>query len=161
MRRFPLAAVLVALLLGAAFSLARADAALEARLKNLEEELRCLVCQNQTLADSTAPLAEDLRREVRELALQGKSDAEIKQYLVARYGDFVLYKPPVKPTTWLLWFGPFAFLLGGGLVWYVVLRRRGRRSEGANEDDVAPAAGPSGEDRSQRARELLDESKEP
>ena len=107
------------------------DAALDARLKKLEEELRCLVCQNQTLADSSAPLAEDLRREVRELALPGKSDAEIKEYLVARYGDFVLYKPPVKPTTWLLWFGPFALLLGGALVWFVVLRRRGR---GAGDD---------------------------
>ena len=161
MKRFPLAAVLVALLFAAACSLARADAAFEARLKNLEEELRCLVCQNQTLADSTAPLAEDLRREVRELALQGKSDAEIKQYLVARYGDFVLYKPPVKPTTWLLWFGPFAFLLGGGLVWYVVLRRRGRRNEDENGDDGSPAAVPLSEDQSERARALLDDSKEP
>ena len=87
----------------------RADPALDARLKRkLETELRCLVCQNQTLADSNAPLAGDLRREVRELAVAGKSDAEIRDYLVARYGDFVLYNPPVKTTTWLLWFGPFA-----------------------------------------------------
>jgi cytochrome c-type biogenesis protein CcmH len=155
-KRVSLIAVLVALLLAGA--LARADAALETRLKNLEEELRCLVCQNQTLADSTAPLAEDLRREVRELALQGKSDAEIKQYLVARYGDFVLYKPPVKPTTWLLWFGPFAFLLGGGLVWYVVLRRRGRKT---SDDDGPPAAGPPPGDQSERARALLDDTKNP
>jgi cytochrome c-type biogenesis protein CcmH len=137
-----------------AIAQAPTDAALEARLKTLSEELRCLVCQNQTLADSTAPLAEDLRREVRELAQQGKSDAEIKQYLVARYGDFVLYKPPVKPTTWLLWFGPFAFLVGGALVWLVVLRRR--RSGGS--DDTQPvAAGPAGSDQSERARALLDD----
>ena len=145
--------ITVALLLAAACSYAQADAALEARLKTLSEELRCLVCQNQTLADSSAPLAEDLRREVRELAMQGKSDAEIKQYLVARYGDFVLYKPPVKPTTWLLWFGPFAFLLGGALIWFVVLRRRGRGKDGA---DDAPATPPSRE-QAARARALLDE----
>ncbi len=152
MKRIFLVARLVAtVVFAAACTHAQADAAFDARLKNLEEELRCLVCQNQTLADSTAPLAQDLRREVRELAQQGKSDAEIKQYLVARYGDFVLYKPPVKPTTWLLWFGPFAFLLGGGLVWYVVLRRRRRGGDNgpASEDlDVS--------DQSKRARKLLD-----
>ena len=128
------------------------DAALEARLKTLSEELRCLVCQNQTLADSTAPLAEDLRREVRELAQQGKTDAEIKQYLVARYGDFVLYKPPVKPTTWILWFGPFAFLLGGGLIWFVVLRRRRR---GGSDDNDSPATVEVGAEQAERARRLL------
>jgi cytochrome c-type biogenesis protein CcmH len=129
------------------------DAALEARLKTLSEELRCLVCQNQTLADSTAPLAEDLRREVRELAQQGKTDAEIKEYLTARYGDFVLYKPPVKPTTWILWFGPFAFLLGGGLLWFVVLRRRRR---GGSDDNEPPLAGQqSGGAQAERARRLL------
>ena len=144
-----------ALVLALACTSAWADAALEARLKNLDEELRCLVCQNQTLADSSAPLAEDLRREVRELALQGKSDAEIKQYLVARYGDFVLYKPPVKPTTWLLWFGPFAFLLGGALIWFVVLRRRGRA--GIGDDSVAPAMPAPPSEQSLRARALLDE----
>jgi cytochrome c-type biogenesis protein CcmH len=157
-KRVPLAAMLVALLFAAACSHARADAAFEARLKVLEEELRCLVCQNQTLADSTAPLAEDLRREVRELALQGKSDAEIKQYLVARYGDFVLYKPPVKATTLFLWFGPFAFLLGGGVVWYAVLRRRGRGGGGGGDDAIeAPAAVG---DQSERARVLLDDAKD-
>ena len=103
-----------------------AQEALDARLKKLETELRCLVCQNQTLADSNADLADDLRREVRALAMDGKSDEEIKAYLVARYGDFVLYKPPVKATTWLLWFGPFALLIAGGGVWWVVLRRRAR-----------------------------------
>ncbi len=147
-----------ALLVGLACSPAWADAALDERLHTLEQELRCLVCQNQTLADSTAPLAEDLRREVRELALQGKSNAEIKQYLVARYGDFVLYKPPVKPTTWLLWFGPFAFLLGGALIWLVVLRRRGRAGEAAGGDaGEAPATQTPASEQSARARALLDE----
>jgi cytochrome c-type biogenesis protein CcmH len=138
----------------AAIAQAPKDAALEARLKALSEELRCLVCQNQTLADSTAPLAEDLRREVRELAQQGKTDAEIKQYLVARYGDFVLYKPPVKPTTWILWFGPFAFLLGGALLWFVVLRRRRR---GGSDDNPAPATGQVSDEQAERARRLLDD----
>ncbi len=132
------------------------DPALDARLKVLEEELRCLVCQNQSLADSHAPLAEDLRREVRGLALQGKSDAEIKQFLVARYGDFVLYNPPVKATTWLLWAGPFVLLAGGGVVWWLVLRRRNRNSDGDDEgaapsDAAAAAAGV------EKARELLDD----
>ena len=148
----------MSLLVAAASAYAQTDAAFEARLKTLSEELRCLVCQNQTLADSTAPLAEDLRHEVRELAQQGKSDAEIKQYLVARYGDFVLYKPPVKPTTWLLWFGPFAFLLGGALIWFVVLRRRGS----ARGDGGLPESARAGDDQTGRARAqaLLDESKE-
>jgi cytochrome c-type biogenesis protein CcmH len=105
---------------------APAMSTLDARLKRLETELRCLVCQNQTLADSNADLADDLRREVRELAVAGKSDAEIKAYLVARYGDFVLYQPPVKPLTWMLWFGPFALLATGGAIWWFVLRRRSR-----------------------------------
>jgi cytochrome c-type biogenesis protein CcmH len=103
---------------------ASGDLAFEARLKRLEGELRCLVCQNQTLADSNADLAADLRREVRDLARSGKSDDEIKSYLVARYGDFVLYNPPVKATTWLLWGGPFALLVGGGLMWSTIMRRR-------------------------------------
>ncbi len=152
----PATRLVTALLFAAACSTAYADAALDARLKNLEEELRCLVCQNQTLADSTAPLAEDLRKEVRELAQQGKSDNEIKQYLVARYGDFVLYKPPVKSTTLLLWFGPFAFLLGGGVVWYMVLRRRARKGGG----DEPPSQGPEDIAGVDRARALLDESPE-
>jgi len=156
MKRLLLAVAFAASLVATATAVAQAptDAALEARLKLLSEELRCLVCQNQTLADSTAPLAEDLRREVRELALQGKSDAEIKDYLTARYGDFVLYKPPVKPTTWLLWFGPFAFLLGGGLIWFVVLRRR---RHGGDEDNQRPATGPADSEQAERARRLLDD----
>ena len=102
------------------------DDPLELRLKKLETELRCLVCQNQTLADSNADLAADLRREVRELALAGKSDYEIRSYLTERYGDFVLYDPPLKATTLLLWIGPFALLAGGGFLWWLVLHRRTR-----------------------------------
>lgn len=101
-----------------------ADPATEARLKALSLELRCLVCQNQTIADSNADLAVDLRRMVRGQILEGKSDREIKEYLVARYGDFVLYKPPVQGNTTLLWFGPFALLLGGAGVWWLLSRRR-------------------------------------
>ena len=135
---------------------ALADDALDARLRTLETQLRCLVCQNQTLAESNAPLAEDLRKEVRELALAGKSDDEIRAYLVARYGDFVLYNPPVKPTTYLLWFGPFLLLAGGAIVWLAVLRRRARMRGG--EGLLADAT--PGSDASiavARARELLDE----
>ena len=97
---------------------------LEARLKKLETELRCLVCQNQTLAESPAGLAGDLRREVRMLADQNKSNEEIKEHLRARYGDFVLYRPPVDGKTYLLWFGPFGLLIGGGILLWVMNRRR-------------------------------------
>ncbi len=119
--------------LAIAANAARMDAttesnALDLRMKKLETELRCLVCQNQTLADSNAELATDLRREVRGLAQAGKSDDEIKVYLVARYGDFVLYNPPVKATTLLLWAGPFVLLGGGAVLWWMILRRRGRAS---------------------------------
>ena len=85
--------------------------AVEARLVDISQELRCMVCQNESLASSHAELAEDLRREVRDLIVQGKTDAEIKTFLVDRYGDFVLYRPEVKPLTWVLWFGPFFLLL--------------------------------------------------
>jgi cytochrome c-type biogenesis protein CcmH len=123
------------------------ESALDARMKKLETELRCLVCQNQTLADSNADLAEDLRREVRALAVAGKNDDEIRSYLVARYGDFVLYDPPVKPLTWLLWFGPFALLIGGAGVWWMVLKRRSRMTSKSE---------PAG-DAQKRGRALLDE----
>jgi cytochrome c-type biogenesis protein CcmH len=96
---------------------------LEKRLMTLAEDLRCLVCQNQTLADSNAPLAEDLRNEIREQMRKGSTDLEIVDYLVARYGDFVRYRPPLKATTILLWFGP-ALLLAVG---FAVLVRRVRR----------------------------------
>jgi cytochrome c-type biogenesis protein CcmH len=106
---------------------AAADPVLEKRVMALAEELRCLVCQNQTLADSNAPLAEDLRNQLREKMREGKSDAEVVDFLVERYGDFVLYRPPLKPTTLLLWFGPLLLLAAG----FVVLLRRvlRRRSE--------------------------------
>jgi cytochrome c-type biogenesis protein CcmH len=97
---------------------------LEARLKKLETELRCLVCQNQTLADSPAGLAGDLRREIRLLADSGKNNEEIKAHLRARYGDFVLYKPEVEQKTWLLWFGPFVLLSGGAAVFLYMNRKR-------------------------------------
>jgi cytochrome c-type biogenesis protein CcmH len=96
----------------------------EARLKHLAVELRCLVCQNQTLADSNAPLAEDLRREVREMITKGMSDREIIDFLVQRYGDFVLYRPPWKATTTLLWLGPFLLLIAGATALVLALRRR-------------------------------------
>jgi cytochrome c-type biogenesis protein CcmH len=100
------------------------DLEVEERFKVLGHELRCLVCQNQTLADSNADLARDLRTEVEAQIRQGKSDTQIKNYLVARYGDFVLYKPEVKGSTYLLWGGPFALLAGGGLAWVLSRRRR-------------------------------------
>jgi len=99
----------------------------EARLKHLAVELRCLVCQNQTLADSNAPLAEDLRREVREMIAKNMSDQEIIDFLVQRYGDFVLYRPPLKATTTLLWLGPFLLLIAGATTLVLALRRRQKK----------------------------------
>ena len=107
---------------------------LELRLKKLETELRCLVCQNQTLAESPAGLAGDLRREVRLLAESGKNDNEIKEHLKARYGDFVLYKPELDRRTWLLWFGPFVLLAGAILVWVMIRRRSGIEGLTVNMD---------------------------
>lgn len=100
---------------------------IEARLKTLAVELRCLVCQNQTLADSHAPLAEDLRREVREMIAKGMSDREIIDFLVQRYGDFVLYRPPWKASTILLWMGPFLLLIAGATGLVFALRRRQKK----------------------------------
>lgn len=109
----------------------------ELRFQSLTQELRCLVCQNQNLADSDAPLAQDLRREVAEMVRAGQSDAEIKQFLVARYGDFVLYRPPFKPITWALWIGPpiillIAFLLARGM-W-----RRPAVADKSTADETTP-----------------------
>ena len=103
------------------------DPALEKRVLRLASELRCLVCQNQSIADSNADLASDLRKQVREMLKAGKTDAEVREFMVQRYGDFVLYKPPVKTTTMLLWGGPFALLVVGitALV-FALMRRRGR-----------------------------------
>ncbi|MGI8837802.1 MAG: cytochrome c-type biogenesis protein [Pyrinomonadaceae bacterium] len=101
-----------------------ADPVLEERVMNLSRELRCLVCQNETLADSRADLAEDLRNQIREQMKAGKTDKEIITYLTDRYGTFVLYRPPVDPTTYLLWFGPFIVLLAGLLLLFRYVKRR-------------------------------------
>lgn len=103
------------------------DPELEQRMIALSEDLRCLVCQNESLAGSRAELAQDLRQEIREQMRAGKNDKQVVDYLTQRYGDFVLYKPPLKPLTWLLWFGPFVLLIGvaGGFFFY--LKRRATR----------------------------------
>ena len=121
------------------------DPELEKRVMNLSKELRCLVCQNETLADSRADLAVDLRNEIREQMKAGKSDKEIIAFLTARYGDFVLYRPPVRPTTYLLWFGPFLLLAIGMLILYKYVRQR--------RDLIVPQ--PLSKDERRRAEELL------
>ena len=100
------------------------DPVVEARLVHISQEIRCLVCQNESLSSSRAELADDLRREVRDLIRTNKSDQEIKDFLVSRYGDFVLYRPEVKPLTWVLWFGPFVVLLMAAIFMWVYLRQR-------------------------------------
>src|SRR5215213_8501639 len=100
------------------------DPALEQRLTKLSQELRCLVCQNETLADSRADLAEDLRREIREQMKAGKSDKEIVAFLTDRYGQFILYRPRVTPITYLLWFGPFVLLLAGLFLLFRYIKQR-------------------------------------
>jgi cytochrome c-type biogenesis protein CcmH len=125
-----------------------ADVAIEKRMVAISEELRCLVCQNESLSGSHAELANDLRTEIRTLIKDGKSDAEILDFMVARYGDFVRYRPPMKPTTWLLWGGPFALLAGGLGVLIAFLRRRAK-------EDAAPALT---EEEHRRAAALLDQS---
>jgi cytochrome c-type biogenesis protein CcmH len=100
------------------------DPVVEARLVHISQEIRCLVCQNESLSSSRAELADDLRREVRDLIRANKSDQEIKDFLVSRYGDFVLYRPEVKPLTWVLWFGPFVVLLIAAIFMLVYLRQR-------------------------------------
>lgn len=100
------------------------DPVVEQRLISISEEMRCLVCQNESLSGSRSELAQDLRREIRDLIKQGKTDAEIRTFMVDRYGDFVLYRPPVKPITWLLWIGPFVLMLAGMIALLMYLRRR-------------------------------------
>jgi cytochrome c-type biogenesis protein CcmH len=100
------------------------DPVVEQRLIGISEEMRCLVCQNESLAGSRSDLANDLRAQIRSMIKAGKSDAEIRQDMVDRYGDFVLYRPPVKPTTWLLWLGPFTILVVGIIGLLMYLRRR-------------------------------------
>lgn len=109
-------------------ALSAKDDMLETRLKAMSKDLRCLVCQNSTLADSDAPLAEDLRKEIRTQMRAGKSDTEIVDYLVARYGNFVRYSPPVNSDTALLWFGPFFLLLIGSFVLYKALKKQANAS---------------------------------
>ncbi len=104
------------------------DRAEELRFQNLTKQLRCLVCQNESLNDSSAPLAADLRRDVFEQMQSGKNDEEIKQWLTARYSDFVLYDPPLRGGTWLLWFGPLLVLLAGAAAVFVAVRRRAVRA---------------------------------
>jgi|SRR5437667_8522882 len=116
---------------------AAADPVLEARMLRIANELRCLVCQNQTIADSHADLAVDLREQLRTLLRRGDSDEQILRYMTERYGDFVLYRPPVKSTTWLLWFGPGVLLVGGVAALIVVLRRRQRMGDERFEPDAA------------------------
>jgi cytochrome c-type biogenesis protein CcmH len=110
------------------------DAAEAQRFHTLVVELRCVMCQNQSLADSNAQIAVDLRREVLDLMRQGKSNAEIKAFLVARYGEFVLYRPQVKSRTWLLWFGPALVLLAGAVAVVRIVRRRAGRAPVSPDD---------------------------
>lgn len=127
------------------------DPLLEKRVMAIAEELRCLVCQNQTIADSDAALAVDLRKQVRERLAQGMSDRDVTDFMVQRYGDFVLYRPPVKTTTWLLWFGPFLLLAACLIVLGLKLKRRAH---------AEPAAALSETERSRVAALLGTESKE-
>lgn len=101
-----------------------ADAALEDKVQRVASELRCLVCQNDTIAASQAPLAVDLRNQVRRLLAQGQSEAQVLEYMTQRYGDFVRYRPPLKPSTWPLWFMPVVLLLLAGLGWWRFTRAR-------------------------------------
>ncbi len=112
------------------------DTAEERRFHALVSELRCVMCQNQSLADSNAQIANDLRHEVLDLMRQGKSDAEVKSFLVARYGEFVLYRPRVASNTWLLWFGPALLLLIGALVIARIVRQRARNRPAVVADDA-------------------------
>lgn len=123
-----------------------ADPALEKRVEEVAAELRCLVCQNQTIAESHADLAVDLKNQVRAMLREGKSNEDVVNYMVERYGDFVRYKPPVKPTTWFLWFGPGILIMVGLAVLYVTLRKRSRRVQ---------EAAPISEDEHRKAQQLL------
>jgi len=125
-----------------------ADPVLEARMLAITEELRCLVCQNQTIADSNAPLALDLRNQIRAQIAEGRTDTQIREYMTDRYGDFVLYRPPFKATTAILWVGPFAMVALGVVVFLFVVRRR--RAE--------PAAASVPQQRRAELESLLDES---
>jgi cytochrome c-type biogenesis protein CcmH len=116
------------------------DPNLEKRVTGLAHELRCLVCQNQTIADSNAPLAVDLRNQIREQLAAGKSESDVMEFMVARYGDFVLYRPPLKASTVLLWAGPFVFLLLGVFLLYRRVTRRSAPDPKLSEADRVRAA---------------------
>ncbi len=118
----------------------------EHRYQSLIEEIRCLVCQNQSLADSDADLAQDLRKEIYDMIVSEKSDEQIIQFLVERYGDFVLYRPPLKENTWLLWFGPFLFAFIGLFAAIIIIKRQAKTNNIEAEMD---------EDKKQRLTELL------
>jgi cytochrome c-type biogenesis protein CcmH len=120
--------------------LSAGDQALEKRVTALSEELRCLVCQNQNIADSHAELAIDLKNQVREKLREGMSEPQVLDYMVQRYGDFVLYRPPVRAATWLLWFGPFLLLSGGILMLWLMLRRRRPQAEALPQSEMQRAA---------------------
>ena len=122
------------------------DPIVEKRLIHISEELRCMVCQNESLASSRAELANDLREEVRKLIRQDKSDSQIKEYLVTRYGDFVLYRPEVKPLTWVFWFGPFLLLVLGVVGMFFYLRQR---------QSVSPAKEQLSEEDRRKVQEIL------
>lgn len=124
------------------------DPAVEQRLVAISEELRCLVCQNESLAGSRADLAVDLRRELRTLIRAGRTDAEIREFMVSRYGDFVLYRPQVKPLTWVLWVGPFVLMIAGVVALLAYLRQRDRVTR---QDSLSP-------DETLRAEALLKEA---
>jgi len=126
------------------------DPVVEKRMVHVSEELRCLVCQNESLASSRAELATDLREEVRSLIRQGKSDTQIKEYLVTRYGDFVLYRPEVKALTWILWFGPFLLLLAGVVGMALYLRQRQAEQVQAEDQNLS-------EEERRRVAQLLKE----
>lgn len=139
MRYRNLCAVVCVAFASATFA-AMPDAGLEARATRLEEQLRCLVCQNQSIAESQAELAMDLKRQVREMLVAGKSEAEVRDYMVARYGDFVLYDPPLKTTTLLLWLGPalLVVLALAGFGWQLA-RRKAEKPAPVDADALARA----------------------
>ena len=116
------------------------DPKLQARYDHLSHELRCLQCRSESIADSNAQLATDLRRQLRELIAAGKSDQEIKKYMTDRYGDYVLYKPPVTARTWLLWAAPALLVIGGGIVAVIVISRKSKLPD---TDPADPGLGAS------------------
>lgn len=136
------------------------DPVVETRLNKISEELRCLVCQNESLAASRADLAVDLRREIRARIAKGESDESIRDFLVARYGDFVLYRPPFKATTLLLWLGPAILALAGFLALFIHLRRRARGAAQNNAQALEPVLENAALSEAERARlrELLDDA---